>query len=222
VKKDGLSFTFSRPISNVLTSSLRIESEDVIPSVTGSYLKRSFRFLVSYDSRDNWLDTKRGIFASLSVEQAFKSLGSTIEYSRYDSDLFYFTPFRDRATIAFRITAGILKPILESGVYLPVSENYQIGGSTTVRGYPDTTPFAVGQRQILGSIEYRQNLSQLIGVVVFFDWGTAFESRIELSDIKIGKGAGLRINTPMGPIRGDFGWGEAGLMVFHFTLGQAF
>jgi outer membrane protein insertion porin family len=42
--------------------------------------------------------------------------------------------------------------------------------------------------------------------VVFFDAGNAYESRIDLDDIRMGAGAGVRWYSPMGPLRLELGF----------------
>jgi len=48
-------------------------------------------------------------------------------------------------------------------------------------------------------------------------------SLADLSNYKIGKGVGMRMNIPgMGPLRLDFGFGETGTMRTHFSMGHSF
>ena len=62
--------------------------------------------------------------------------------------------------------------------------------------------------------------------VFFYDWGGAWNSGLpETSTFLSGWGPGVRVNTPLGPIRLDYGvaGGKAfaeGIM--HFSIGQAF
>jgi outer membrane translocation and assembly module TamA len=62
--------------------------------------------------------------------------------------------------------------------------------------------------------------------VLFYDWGNAWNAEWPNTyDFISGKGFGVRLNTPMGPIRLDYG--VAGNRSFsegalHFSIGHAF
>ena len=52
--------------------------------------------------------------------------------------------------------------------------------------------------------------------------GWASSLGTNLLDAKIGKGLGFRINSPLGPIRIDFGIDEKGEMRTHLNIGHVF
>jgi outer membrane protein insertion porin family len=108
---------------------------------------------------------------------------------------------------------------------VPIGELYWAGGANTVRGYYPTEAVS-GTRKLLANLEYRMNFSDVFQGVFFYDWGDAWNSGSPPFDKFItGWGPGVRVNTPLGPIRLDYGikgghaFGE-GLM--HFSIGQAF
>jgi outer membrane protein insertion porin family len=75
--------------------------------------------------------------------------------------------------------------------------------------------------------ELRAPLFWRLGGVLFADAGNTFTQPqpIRFSDLAVGIGVGIRINTPLAPIRLDLGFprrpGESGPR-WHFSIGQIF
>ena len=115
---------------------------------------------------------------------------------------------------------------------LGFSEQYFVGGAETLRGYPDDRFW--GNRLFLASAELRvpfDNKGSVTGVL-FGDvgdaWGASAENAENIEDFeqhskfspRVGFGLGVRLRTPIGPVRLDYGFGEGGRT--HFSIGQAF
>ena len=79
------------------------------------------------------------------------------------------------------------------------------------------------------NLELRTSLGKGLGLVTFVDGGNVWlkVNDINLKDLKFTAGLGLRYNTPVGPIRIDYGYklqrekGESS-GAFHFSIGNAF
>ncbi|HBS59994.1 MAG TPA: outer membrane protein assembly factor, partial [Firmicutes bacterium] len=93
-----------------------------------------------------------------------------------------------------------------------------VGGSNTLRGYEEDQ--FEGSKMLIGSAEYRFPLGNKIQGVGFVDAGQASDS-FSLSEVKSSVGLGVRINTPIGPLRLDYGVGEEGGKL-HFAIGSSF
>lgn len=95
------------------------------------------------------------------------------------------------------------------------SEQYYVGSDNTVRGYKDGI-FAKGTQRALFNFEYRYIFSDMFVGVLFYDIGQAINQVYDPLDEDrnfrqhhgwgSGMGFGLRVITPMGPIRLDYGW----------------
>lgn len=132
-------------------------------------------------------------------------------------------PQDKRTTVAVRLRAGFA-----SGA-LPYFEQFFVGGADSLRGYREDRFW--GTSMILGSVELRQPISQGLIGVVFADYGSAWGTASEFSipelpqsnafNAKLGVGIGMRVSTPIGNIRLDYGMGSEGSRT-HFSMGQTF
>jgi outer membrane translocation and assembly module TamA len=96
----------------------------------------------------------------------------------------------------------------------------------------------IGGNSLLAlSVELRAALRGRLGGVLFLDAGNVWTDgwTVRLDDLLYATGAGLRYDTPVGPVRFDLGYQlnpEEGLVVdgeprdrrwrLHFSIGQAF
>ena len=144
-----------------------------------------------------------------------------------------------RKRIALRLMGGAT-----SG-QMPFSEQYFVGGAETLRGYQEDRFW--GKYMLLASGEYRMPLGPSLTGVAFVDCGDAWGAPIQyrqtvgvdqqgnpgLVDVingfaqhsnfspNLGYGVGIRVNTPLGPLRLDYGFGSEGSRA-HFSIGNVF
>lgn len=132
----------------------------------------------------------------------------------------YYALTGDNHVLGFNYRTGTFVAPQRSNVL--EGEQYTVGGSTTVRGYPDIQPFAIGSKMAIINVEYTYLFSPWLQGVLFYDWGNAFDSvYVSVKQFKSGAGVGLRISTPVGPIRFDLGRGDQ-FWVLHLGLGYMF
>ena len=75
---------------------------------------------------------------------------------------------------------------------------------------------------LAASLEYRFPVANKVQGVVFSDIGNAWEDKgYKLSDLNASVGVGLRVQTPIGPIRLDYAQGDDGGRT-HFSFGGQF
>ena len=176
------------------------------------------------DSRDLRIDPSSGGRESLVLEQAFKFLGGNTNFTKLDLDLRRYFPVIAGERIgapAKLVFAG--RVVLGRSInQLPAFEQYYIGGTETVRGYNVDQQF--GDNQIYGNAELRYRFQQKITGVLFADSGTAYGGRFSSGrdvDFLSSVGVGVRLVTPIGPIRLDYGIGRDGGRT-HFGIGSTF
>jgi outer membrane protein assembly complex protein YaeT len=195
------------------------------------------RFTVRRSTVANPLDARDGSRVDLSVTPWLPGLGSEVGFASIDATAAAFEPVGP-TVVAGRLRLGTLQPYAGySADEAPLPERFYTGGGSSVRGFSywrlgprRADGRAVGGASVLEtSLELRFPIRGPLGGVTFVDagqvdldpWGW------KLRDLTYSVGAGLRYDTPLGPIRLDLAYPlnapeEAGTTWFHFSIGQAF
>lgn len=204
------------------------DDDDVVPvdlptDSSGRISAFSIGFL--RDKRDLRLDPSRGGRELLMVEQGVSLLGDS-NFTKLDLDLRRYFPLMrakkrgelPRLVFASRLVVG------QSFGQLPPFEQYFIGGSETVRGYDADEQF--GDNQVYGNLELRFRIQRKFQLVAFADAGSAYGGQFSSSrgfDALFGLGVGVRLQTPIGPVRLDLAKGSGGDgFKTHFGIGSSF
>ncbi len=199
------------------------------------------------NTTDNLLDAKRGYVASVHLEKAGGFLGGTYEYREATGEGRVYQKLGNFAVIAIQARAGTIEASGSPDVLVPFHKRYFLGGSTTLRGWGrfemaplDDEGLPIGGTKFTNfSAELRAPIWRQLSGVVFVDGGVVWADRSSQVQNDTGwrydVGPGLRYQTPIGPIRVDFGYQLnplPGLIVngepqprryrFHFSIGQAF
>lgn len=192
----------------------------------------SFRAI--QDLRDSVVNPSHGSVLTLSTEQSLPIGRGEVLGNRLQANYAAFIP-------ASLIKAGAdaqLPQVFAFNVQggttigdLPPYNAYVLGGANSVRGY-GFGDVATSRSYVLASAEYRFPIYRFIGGVVFAD----FASDLGTSDEVLGEpgiqrrkpgtgagfGVGLRLNSPFGIIRADFGVSDQGDSRLQFGFGQRF
>ena len=171
--------------------------------------------MIIYDTRDDVFNPHSGWYGIAQAEIAGRFLGGDNNYNKYILDLRNYIDTGQDTVLALRLMGGI------ADTTLPEYEKFTVGGVNTLRGY-DLAEFE-GEQMLVFNAEYRWDIADNTQLVVFGDAGYAWalDEPIRLDDIKFGYGVGLRFDTPLGPIRLDYGLGEEGGQTY-FSIGQTF
>lgn len=214
---------------------------------TGGGHRSALLLDASRNTTDNLLDAKRGYVASLHAEQAGTFLGGTYDYYEFTGEGRYYQKLGNAAVAAVQARGGMIDASGSADTKIPFFKRYFLGGATNLRGWGrfEVAPLSGGGLPIGGtkftnvSAELRAPLFGSFGGVVFVDAGRVWGDKSGPLGREIGwrydVGPGLRYQTPIGPLRADFGYqlnpipdlvvnGKPQPRRFrvHFSIGQAF
>jgi translocation and assembly module TamA len=183
-----------------------------------SYLEQR----VAWDGRDDPVNTRRGFYVSLAVQEGFHVGAYGYQYLRLLPELRAFRPLGSRTVLAFRARVGGLIPLGEEGEP-PLVARFTAGGPLSMRGYytrrlakmrrQDGDWVPVGGNGVAdGSVELRFDVNRTVGTVLFVDGGavsdassvpTAYQIALDPTRLQFAAGVGIRYRTPFGPLRLD-------------------
>lgn len=112
---------------------------------------------------------------------------------------------------------------------LPPYEAFPIGGNSSVRGYAEGA-MGSGRSWLEASAEVRFPIIQALNGTLFVDSGTDLDSGATVvgdpAGIRnkpgrgYGYGGGLRMDTPLGPLRIEYAWNDKKIGRFHVGIGN--
>lgn len=166
------------------------------------------------DSRDNVFNPTEGQRLSLTAEFAGRAFGGDFNFNKYTvEDRQYLKVGRDHV-VALRAMMGY------ADGHMPDSGKFAVGGADTLRGYNDDQ--FKGDKMLTATAEYRFPVAKKVQGVVFTDIGKAWNGEgYKLNDLEASAGVGVRVTTPIGPIRIDYAQGSNGGKT-HFSFGGQF
>lgn len=163
------------------------------------------------DTRDNIYNPTTGGRISLSGEVA--GLGGDFDFQKVTIEDQRYHKVGHAQVLALRAQYGI------GHGHISEFNQYKVGGQSSLRGYREDQ--FRGNRMALATLEYRFPIVSKVQGALFTDWGGAWDDGVTPKDIKGSVGVGLALNTPLGPLRLDYGRGRDGGRV-HFTVGGSF
>ena len=248
-KKKGGNLTFGRGFSEFLTGTFTFVAEqikiddvdddanDIIQDQEGTQSTTGFRASLFRDSRDFYLDPRRGARVGVRTSFGTDVLGGSNNFYSVSFDALRYTPlpFWDfRHAIRGRIGYGSGF----NGEDFPISEFFYVGGINTVRGFKfgragpvtdDNDPEGGNKQLILNNdLIFPLLADAKLNGVLFFDYGQGFSEGDGLDlDLRAAAGVEVRWLSPFGPLRAAFGRPVDGpskdkKWVFEFSVGSVF
>lgn len=187
-------------------------------------------FTATKDERNHPNNPSRGYLLSLGTEQSIPIGLGSILMNRLQANYIHYFPVRlvsqkNSEVVAFNFQGGTTLGDL------PPYEAFNLGGFDSVRGY-GTGDVASGRSYVLASAEYRFPILSFLGGVFFADFATDLGSGDTVlgepgvvrqkPGTGFGYGAGVRVDSPIGLIRADFGINDQGDTQLQLGIGQRF
>ena len=212
-----------------------------------SGLTSAMNLTLARDRRDNRIIPRTGTYAIFTNELSGTVLGGDNDFYRTNFRFMAYEPlFKKKLVFKQFARIGYIRSLNDNAV--PLFERFFVGGPYSLRGfYPNSVgprlripqspsgaedEFVYGGDKLLlliGEVEWWIYEPAGISLVAFVDAGNTFaeQESYSITNIRADYGFGLRWNSPMGPMR--FEWGipihrrpnENGV-VFNFTIGNMF
>lgn len=235
---------FSLRAENVRSNPLALDvsNADILQNVKIASVGGS----LVHDTRDLFLDPASGGYQSVGLQVGYAKIRpiDVLQLTATNANVFGDSAFakgtleirqymslsgkrkkidEPKSTVALRASLGA------STGKLPFSEQFFMGGPESLRGYREDRFW--GSRSLLLSAELRHPLARAFTGVLFMDIGSAWGGSYRTASINgftqggfrphLGVGFGVRVRTPIAPIRIDFGFGDEGGRT-HISFGNIF
>jgi outer membrane translocation and assembly module TamA len=170
------------------------------------------------------------------VDLAGPYLGSQVRFVKSRLETAWYLDRLSPVVVAVGARLGLATPYGNSAA-LPIEDRFYAGGASTVRGYAqdkigplDSAGNPTGGNGLaIGNLEVRFPVWRWLSAVAFVDTGAVVPEVGDLAGaaFKTGVGGGIRIKTPVGPIRLDVGYALNAIQgedrwQLYFGIGQAF
>jgi len=184
---------------------------------------------VIYDTRNNFADPQKGIYAIASTEFDTDLADVTNNFNITNLKISDYMGFLKRLTFINTFRLGTITA-LSKNPRIPANKLFFLGGNNSIRGFDeDAINPAGGTTSLIYNTELDFRLFSSLKVAGFFDMGSLTNAFGDISadSLRESAGVGLRYITPVGPIRLDYGFvldkkpGETGHRL-HFTFGYMF
>ncbi|MBI3315928.1 MAG: outer membrane protein assembly factor BamA [Candidatus Omnitrophica bacterium] len=215
------------------------DASQALKDELGTNVTSSTALTLTHDERDNVLNPTKGILLVGTGELAGGMFGGDKDFWKLSAlGSTYFSHW-DEKVLELKGRVGFADAYGDSS-RVPIYERYYAGGANTIRGYKERRvgPRDPGNQQPVGGESYWVvNVEEtfpiypdLIKGAVFFDTGDVDE---RLEDFGKGGpfsgiGAGVRVKTPIGPVKLDMGYpldevpNDKKKLRFYFNISQGF
>ena len=250
-KRTGGNLRFGKELTDYDRADLRYRlerikigdvSDDALTALKDEQGKNTISALaltLTRDTTDSKFNPMSGHILSGTAENAGGPLGGDKDFYKLTGVANFFFNYNKTLVLELKGTGGWAKEYDDS-THVPIYERFFAGGANTVRGYkersigprdePTGDPIG-GEAMLVANAELTYPVFKNFKVAVFYDIGNVWHStdkNIKAKDFKAGTGAGVRVKTPIGPVKVDLGYplnenhGDKQKIRFHFSMTRGF
>jgi outer membrane protein insertion porin family len=206
------------------------QGNDLTFSKTGQDDLLMLQLGVNQDLRNNFTDPTQGSLLKLGLDQSIPFGVGNIFMTRARGSFTQYIPTKilgspGSQAFVFNVQGGTVLGDL------PPYEAFSLGGTTSIRGYEDGAVGA-GRSYIAATAEYRFPIFSIVGGEIFADYGSDLGTASSVPGNPggsrgkpgsgFGYGVGVRIQSPIGPIRVDYALNNASESRVQFGIGERF
>ncbi len=180
----------------------------------GDYGHHALLLSFTRDTRDSYRNPRRGSRLGFSTELMSEAWGSYGDIYRVRGTLSRYFPLFEESAI--KVGGEIATADGVGGDRVAIIDRYFAGGSTSLRGFelrdvgpldPVTGDSLGGQSLLLGGIELRVPLVEMVIGRAFCDFGNVWEDAADWnpSELNASVGLGVELRLPIGPVTLDYG-----------------
>jgi len=175
-------------------------------------------FDLTVDTRDNIFNPMRGYVANGYVENAGGIIMGDKDFVKGGASAAYYHTFFQKIVLEVKGRLG-LESAYSDTAKVPIYERFYAGGANTIRGYKErrvgprdtgsNEPIG-GESMLIGNAELTFPIyERVIKGAVFYDVGNVWGKMgdfVRGGEFRSGAGVGLRVKTPVGPVKVDYGY----------------
>lgn len=246
LKKYGANLSFLQNFSKELNTSVGLVYEDVTQDTTRSFNPYNYDFDETvynkmgmvlgaiYNNADPILDPVQGYAVSFNLKTNDIIFTGDFPFFRVLAEFKTYFGIQRGVVLALKGKVGGIQRT-DKVDFIPVEEKFFAGGSHSVRGWSrgnlgphNVYGTPVGGNSLLETTaEFRFDIGRRLKINVFMDSGNVWDKSFEyhITDLRFAAGAGLRINTPVGPAGIDFArpvFDSENKWQIHFNIGHSF
>ncbi len=240
---DELSTGLVYNLEEVKISDIPGDASEGLKAELGTNTLSRLTWDLRYDTRNNKYSPSQGWISGMSLENAGGFIGGNRAFVKgYIHSSFYYSIF-EGIVLELKARFGLASSYAGTED-VPVYERFFAGGAATIRGYKERAVgprdsaalFIGGNALAIGNAEVTFPLfKDLLKGAVFYDIGNVMQKPGDLfktsgggEGYKMGFGAGVRVKTPIGPVKLDYGYplsenhGDKKEGQFYFSVSHGF
>lgn len=225
-------FTTNYLFENAFVSEVPETATLFVKEQEGRNIKSSVSVGLERDTTDHPFLPTKGSINALTLEYSTPYIGSDGHFTKITYQAGWYIPLFWKLIGHARGEIGAIGQIDAKDHPVPIFDRFFLGGIDSLRAFdwgdvgpkqrrviqrelPDGTIKDIVVEDVIGGLNYVFASAELLfpvyekyGIrgVVFFDVGNAYGGGIDLSDIRTDAGLGIRWNSPLGPLRVEWGY----------------